>query len=341
MAEPIATVIIPNYNGARFLPRLLASLAEQSDDRLAVIVVDDASTDDSVARLQGGRDGVRLIVNPENRGFAASCNRGLAEAKTPFVALLNNDTHVDRRWLSAALDAFDAPDVAAVASLVLLADPPHDIDSAGDVFSVAGGAVKRGHGHPRGAAAAFSRDCFSACGASAFYRREVLERIGWLDEPMESYYEDVELGFRLAWAGYRCRFAPQSICYHHLSASYAPTGWRYHHNSSRNAEHIWWGLLPAETRRRYGFAHAAFLALQAANKMRQGCLAAWLAGKRAAFRDRRRIGEKREWVATHRRISDAELEARLIHDWWMLHVTSRRSHGAARPDADHAGDAAP
>lgn len=328
MADPIATVIIPNYNGARFLPDLLASLADQSDPRLAVIVVDDASTDESVALLRRHPAGPRVLVNAANAGFAASSNRGLREAATPFVALLNNDTHVDRNWLAAALAAFDAPDVAAVASLVLLAEPPHAIDSAGDVYSVAGGAVKRGHLRPRETALNLPRECFSACGASAFYRRDVLERLGWLDEAMESYYEDVELGFRLAWTGHRCRFAPASVCYHHLSATYEPTGWRYHFNSSRNAEHIWWAMLPDETRRRYLPAHTAFLALQAANKLRQGRLAAWCAGKWAALRQRRRILDRRAFIRQIRRVPDDAVDARLVHDWWSLHVASRTRRAA-------------
>ena len=131
MADPIATVVIPNYNGLRHLPALLESLEGQTDSRFTITIVDDVSTDESVAYLQKQWPQVRLVCNERNIGFAGSCNAGLRLATTPFVVLLNNDTHVDPHWLAEGLRPFDQEEVAAVASLVLLADPPHLIDTAG------------------------------------------------------------------------------------------------------------------------------------------------------------------------------------------------------------------
>jgi len=324
MASPLATVVIPNYNGMRFLPRLMESLAAQTDPRWAAVIVDDASADDSVPYLRRHWPEVRLIVNQENRGFAASCNAGMQAATTPFVALLNNDTHLDQNWLAEGLKPFDWPKVGAVASLVLLAEVPHPIDTAGDLYSVAGGALKRGHLMARDLARTLDPRVFSACGASGFYRREAVASVGFLDERLDAYYEDVDLGFRLAWAGYQCVFAPASICYHHLSSSYDPKGWRYHFNSARNAEVVWWSCMPAEMRRRYLLAHLLFLVLQAVNKTRQGCLAPFLAGKWQVIRHHRaHIREKRELLKRLAGISAAEIEALLVRDWWGLHVGSR------------------
>lgn len=334
MAKPIATVVIPNYNGAAHLPHLMESLAAQGDGRFRITVVDDASSDESVQYLRRGWPDVRLICNRQNLGFAASCNAGLRDAATPFVAILNNDTHVDRNWLAEGLKPFDDPGVGSVASLVLLAEPPHLIDTAGDVFSVVGGAVKRGHRQPRQRAAELERLCFSASGASAFYRRAALDEVGLLDERFESYYEDVDLGFRLAWAGYRCCFAPPSICYHHLSSSYGPTGWRYHFNSARNAEVVWWSHLPPKLRRRHGLGHLCFCLLQGANKLRQGCLAPYVAGKwsvRHRLDDIRRKARHDRSIA---RVDADEITRRLVHRWWRLHWASRlrrpRSEGQGR-----------
>lgn len=323
MAEPLVTVVIPNYDGMKFLPLLMKTLAGQSDSRFSICVVDDASTDDSVAYLKGQWPGVRLLCNERNRGFAGSCNRGLRDATTPLVALLNNDTHVDPNWLSEAVRAFDGAEIASVASLVLLADPPHRIDTAGDVYSVAGGAQKRHHLLPRESVSDLCERCTSASGASAFFRREAVATVGYLDERFESYYEDVDLGLRLAWAGYRCRFAPKSICYHDLSASYHPKGWRYHYHSARNAEIVWWAHLPARMRRRYLLAHLCFLALQTGNKLRQGCLRPYLAGKWAAFGHRHHILEKRRENLSRAGSGEEMIESLLVRDWWRLHVASR------------------
>ncbi len=324
MPDAVATIIIPNYDGMPYLPALLSSLAAQSERRFETVVVDDRSPDESCEYLRRAWPQVRLIRNERNLGFAGSCNAGLRSAATEYVALLNNDTHVDREWLREGLRPFERAEVGSVASLVLLAAPPHLIDSAGDVFSVAGGAVKRGHPQPADHAAELSQRCLSACGASAFYRRACLERVGYLDEAFESYYEDVELGLRLAWAGYECAFAARSICYHHLSSSYNPRGWRYHFNSARNAEIVWQAHLPKSLRRKFAMAHLAFVALQAANKYRQGCLRPYVAGKLAAARMRDQILAKRKAIESYARINADQLEERLVRDWWTLHVADRR-----------------
>lgn len=323
MVDPIATVIIPNHNGMRFLPRLLESLAAQTERRHVVSIVDDASSDESAAYVQNQWPDVQLRRNERNLGFAGTCNAGLREARTPFVALLNNDTHVDPGWITEALRAFDADDVGSIASLVLLAEPPHLIDTAGDLYSVVGGALKRHHLMPRESAEALSEDCFSASGAAAFFRRDAIEAAGYLDEQFESYYEDVDLGFRLLWAGYRCRFAPRSICYHHLSSSYSPRGWKYHFNSARNAELVWRGNMPEALMGKHAAARKVFLAIQGLNKLRQGCFRAWHAGRRRAKGMTGAIERKRSRIPLNDPGAVQRVENAITRDWWSMHVSSR------------------
>ncbi|HKQ50117.1 MAG TPA: glycosyltransferase family 2 protein [Phycisphaerae bacterium] len=323
MASPLATVIIPNYNGRRFLPNLLESLAAQRGVESTIIIVDDVSTDDSVEYVQGRWPAVQLIRHVENVGFAASCNAGIRAATTPFVVLLNNDTHVEANWLAEGLRPFDEPDVGSVASLALLAEPPHLIDTAGDVYSVAGGAVKRKHLCPREDSPESESAPFSPSGVSAFYRRDALEKTGLLDERFESYYEDVDLGFRMAWAGYRCVFAPGSVCYHHLSASYHPRSWRYHYNSARNAEIVWWSHMPRRVR--FLPAHLVFLAMQVMHKTWQGVGPAYVAGKLGALGHWGHVLHKRRESVGRAQVSTSKIEEQLVRDWWKLHVRSRGS----------------
>lgn len=320
MTDPLATIIIPNYNGVRFLPRLMESLAAQTDRRFVVTVVDDCSTDDSAAVLAAKWPWVNVLRNARNLGFAGSCNAGMRAATTPLVVLLNNDTHVDVNWFAEGVRPFAEPGVAAVASLVLLAEPPNLIDTAGDVYFVAGGALKRNHLQPRESAANVPERAFSPCGASAFYRREAVAEAGYLDERFESYYEDVDLGFRLAWAGHRCVLARDSICYHHLSSSYTPTSWKYHFNSARNAEIVWWANLSAGLILRHLWAHALFLAMQGAAELRRGRGLCFLAGKWRVLRHVGHIRAKRAAIRRFRRIDDAQMDGLMLHDWWGMHV---------------------
>ncbi len=330
MDSSLATVVIPNYNGRRFLPMLMESLAAQVERRFTITLVDDASTDDSVAYIQHAWPNVKVIRNPRNLGFAASCNVALKAVQRPFVILLNNDTHVEPGWLAEGLKPFEDAAVGAVASLVLLDDPPHLVDTAGDVYSVAGGAVKRHHGLKREGVGRLPREIFSPSGVSAFYRREALASAGYLDERFESYYEDVDLGFRLARLGYDAVFAPASVCYHRLSSSYDPGGWRYHFNSARNAEVVWWANLPLGLMLRFLAAHLCFNALQAAHKIIQGRGIAYLCGKLAVLAHLGHILAKRRDNSRLTRRRSADLAARLERRWWSLHVSSRANFKSVR-----------
>jgi GT2 family glycosyltransferase len=324
MDPPIATVIIPNYNGMRFLAELRDSLRGQSERRFRVIVVDDASSDASGEFVAREWPEATLIRNANNLGFAGSCNRGLEAADTLFVVLLNNDTRVDVDWMREGLAAFTSEKTAGVASLILLSEPPHLVDSAGDLYSVAGGAQKRCHLQPRERVQGLPTAIFSACGASAFYRRDILARIGNMDAALGSYYDDVDIGFRLAWAGYDCQFAPRSICYHRLSASYDPRGWNYHFNSARNAEIIWRAYMPEALRTKYRWARRCYLMAQGVHKLRLGCLKAHLAGRRAAMDMGEHVEIKRAAMQQFATASPEEIESRLHRDWRGLHLRGDR-----------------
>ncbi len=335
MPEAAATIIIPNFNGRAFFPRLFASLDAQSRRDFVVTVVDDRSTDDSVAWLRQHRPDAQLFANERNLGFAGSCNAGLRAAATPVVVLLNNDTHLDPDWFARAVARFDDPTIGAVQSLILLADPPHLIDSAGDLYTTAGGAVKRLHGRPRDWADDRDEvpdDVFSCCAASAFYRRAALDQAGLLDESFVSYYEDVELGFRLQWAGYRCVLARESICYHHLNSSYKPESWAMHFHSARNAEIVWWGHLSTGLRLRYLPSHLLFLLLQFGAEVLHRRARAFVAGKWAALRSLGRIRALRAADKRLARVSPRRIRERMSRNGWALLVRPRLRKLLRLPD---------
>ncbi len=97
---PLISVIILNWNGRAYLENCLAALQSQTYPAFEIIVVDNGSTDGSVDWLGGHHPGVRVIANPENRGFAAGNNQGAQAARGDYLALLNNDTQVAPAWLA-------------------------------------------------------------------------------------------------------------------------------------------------------------------------------------------------------------------------------------------------
>src|SRR5688572_1832772 len=142
---PLLSIIIPNWNGARFLPTCLDSLRRQTYADLEIIIVDNASNDGSQALIQDQYSWVKLLPLPENRGFTGACNAGIAAAKGEFIALLNNDTEVDSRWAEAIVDAFTRhPHAGSVASKMRLFDRRDHLHTAGDFFTLDGRAGNRG-----------------------------------------------------------------------------------------------------------------------------------------------------------------------------------------------------
>lgn len=226
MAE--TTVVIPNWNGRHLLGRCLRALRAQTYQDFAVVVVDNGSTDGSVAYLREHFPEVQIIANEKNRGFAAATNQGIRAPGGPrasrFVATLNNDTEVDPSWLAALVAAMEtemesAPGVGMCASAMLFAHRPEMINSAGIAVDRAGIAWDRLGGAPVAALGDAPVEVFGPCAGGALYRRAMLEEIGLFDEDFFAYMEDVDLAWRARAAGWRCLFAPQARLLHHHSAT--------------------------------------------------------------------------------------------------------------------------
>jgi len=217
---PRVSIIIPNWNGARHLPTCLESLRRQTFRDFEVIVVDNGSTDGSLDLLARDYPEVRVLALGENWGFAGACNVGIRAARGEFVILLNNDTEADPRWLEEVVAVFERrPEAGIVASKMLLFDQRDTFHTAGDFYRVDGIPGNRGVWEKDEGQYDREEVVFSACGGSAAYRREMLDRIGLLDEDFFYSCEDVDLAWRAQLAGYRCVYAPRAVVYHKLSAT--------------------------------------------------------------------------------------------------------------------------
>ncbi len=214
------SVIIPNWNGARYLPTCLDSLRHQTYPHLEVILVDNASRDESVALVRRDYPQVVLVQLDENLGLTGGINRGVQAARGEIIAPLNNDTEVAPGWAEALVTALlDHPEAGMSASKMLLFDRRDTIHSAGDAYGVDGIPVNRGVWQKDEGQFDDDEYIWGGCGGAVAYRRAMLDDIGLLDEDLFMYCEDVDLNWRAQLAGYRCIFAPQAMVYHHLSAT--------------------------------------------------------------------------------------------------------------------------
>lgn len=214
------SVVIPNWNGRRFLKTCLDALISQTYPHLEIIIADNASNDGSQAFIQNSYPQVRLLPLEKNYGFTGACNRGIRAAQGDIIALLNNDTEVDKGWASAIVDAFARhPEVGIVASKMLLFDKRDHFHTAGDYYTLSGRAGNRGVWEKDVGQYEREEYVFSACGGSAAYRRSLFDTIGLLDDDFFFSMEDIDFAWRAQLVGWRALYTPRAIVYHHLSAT--------------------------------------------------------------------------------------------------------------------------
>ena len=206
------TVIIPNYNGLKFMEPCFKALELQIYHKFQILVVDNGSTDGSVEWLKEHQ--IPTIFLDTNTGFSGAVNVGIRAAKTPYVLLLNNDTEPDCHFIGEMVKAIErSPKIFSVSSKMIQMYHPDLMDDAGDMYSVLGWAFQRGVGRPE---KLYKKSCrvFTACAGAAIYRREVFETIGYFDEMHFAYLEDIDVGYRAKLYGYDNVFCPEAVVYH-------------------------------------------------------------------------------------------------------------------------------
>jgi GT2 family glycosyltransferase len=225
-------IVIPSWNSAALLPRCLDSLAGQGEVEL--VVVDNGSTDGSVELLR--ERGIDPVTLPENLGFAAAVDLGVARTGAAHVLPLNADTELEPGAVATLLAALAAePDLGGVAPRILQVEGgARDAESArlysagqaltGDGRAVEIGAGEEQAGHLRGG------EVFGVCGAACLLRRELFDDLGGYERSFFSFYEDVDLNVRARIAGWRFEYVPEAVVWHLGNASWlasapSPSAW--------------------------------------------------------------------------------------------------------------------
>ncbi len=310
---PFMSVIIPNYNGERFLPELLAALDRQTFADFETIFVDDASTDGSVEWVEANYPAVRVIVNRRNRGFVASANLGAAAARGRVIVLLNNDTQPEDEWLAELAKAVCLnPQAGIFASKVLLYDRPDVLHTTGDLMGADGLPANRGVWERDEGQYDAAAEVFGGCGCGAAYRRELWEALGGLDEDFWMYLDDVDFAFRAHLLGESAVFVPAARVLHHLTATAGGALSSYY--VGRNT--IWTIAknMPRQLLLRNGLHIVAAqlgIAADALRNIRGREARARLRGQIAGVLTLGRILQKRRTVQARRILEDNELAKRL------------------------------
>lgn len=213
------TVVIPNWNGKKYLQSCLQALYENTEMEMDVIVVDNGSTDGSVEEVKQIYPEVKYIQLDQNYGFSKAVNEGIKRAESPYVILLNNDTKVEKGFAEALLKAIKSDtEIFSVEAKMLQYQNAQKIDSAGTFYNALGWAYARGKGCSD---VRFNESCesFAACAGAAIYRKSVFDEIGLFDELFFAYLEDIDIGYRARLNGYKNMYEPKARVLHVGSAS--------------------------------------------------------------------------------------------------------------------------
>jgi GT2 family glycosyltransferase len=211
-------IVVLNWNGWKDTQMCLSSLRQLLYQNYEVIVVDNGSSDDSVARIGSEFSEVTLVETGENRGFAGGCNLGICHAlrhRADFVWLLNNDTTVHPEALQHLVAKAKCDGrIGAVGSAIYLADNPQELQAWG------GGYVNFWLGRSRHYLQPIpDKSVEFITGASVLISRKAIESIGLLDEHFFMYWEDADYCFRLRASGWNLSVAGQSRVWHKGSSS--------------------------------------------------------------------------------------------------------------------------
>ncbi|MGA2916367.1 MAG: glycosyltransferase family 2 protein [Sedimentisphaerales bacterium] len=220
---PMVSVVIPNWNGRKYLNDCITSLRGQSHNNLEIIVVDNASEDDSVEFLQKNFPEVIVIKHSKNLGFGGANNTGIRTAHGKYIMMLNNDTRLEPKCVEELIKPIEKNErYGACASKILLQYEDNILDVAGiavclDGLSIGRGRLESGDKFNQEEEVFFASDC------GCLYKKEMLDDIGLTneiyDEDFFAYADETDMGWRAQLAGWKCIYSPQAVVHHYHSAS--------------------------------------------------------------------------------------------------------------------------
>lgn len=215
MKKPLVSIIIVNWDGKALLKGCLSSLSKIDYKNKEIIVVDNGSKDGSIEFINQHYPKIKIIENKENFGFAKANNQGIKVARGSLVLFLNNDTRVEKDFLSILVEKIISDSkMGACQPKILHLEKPGRLDSIGSFLT------NTGFLYHLGFEAKDTKDLdkeiklFSGKGSCLLFRKKLLDQIGYFNEDFFAYFEETDLCWRLWLAGYYLLYIPQSVIHH-------------------------------------------------------------------------------------------------------------------------------
>ena len=335
MGPPLVSIVVVNYNGQEHLAECLSALSAGDPAVTAeVVVVDNASTDDSQAVIRSCQEadgGFKFLASPVNLGYAGGVNLARPHLSGKYLAILNSDVVVPSGWLAPIVEFMEATPAAAIVNpLIVLYSDEERINAAGQNIHVTGLGFNRWLGAPRAQAGTAPQPVSGIHGSAFVIRREILERAGGWEASGFLYHEDVELSWLMHLMGYDLYCLPLSTVRHKYHLTMYPEK-LYLLERNRLA------MLVTHLQKRSWLWLAPWLALTELLMWGYCCLRGWrfLRAKAASYgwlsQRWPALMEKRGQVQALRKRPDRTLLKRLCWGYaWDQFVTLGRERGPSR-----------
>jgi len=219
-SKSLVSIVIVNYNAGNLLLDCVESIFKTRYDNFEVIMVDNASKDDSHKKCKEKFDRIHLIESKENLGYCEGNNVGIRQAKGDFIVILNPDTIVEPEWLNELLSAYNILGEGLYQPKLLTSENHQVFNSTGNMIQIFGFGYSRGKGKIDVGQFDKSETVGYSSGACLFTSSMTLEKIGLFDPFLFAYHDDLDLGWRAAQLGIKSYYIPKSVVYHAESFSF-------------------------------------------------------------------------------------------------------------------------
>jgi GT2 family glycosyltransferase len=222
MSNPLVSLVVLNWNGESLLRECIESLQGLNYSPVEIIVVDNASTDGSIALLESIK-GISIVKNSVNLGYAGGINAGIRAATGVYVAALNNDIIFDPFWLGELVSILESDSsIGIISGRQMNYYHRETIDALysylhPSLIFFQEGFGKRWNAAARGATPA---RVFGVSGASTVYRKKMFDELGGLDETLFAYHEESDLCMKSFLSGWKCVYVPAASAYHKRSVTF-------------------------------------------------------------------------------------------------------------------------
>ena len=304
--KPLVSIIVLNYNAGKLLLDCVTSLKKSTYKNMEILVVDNISSDGSHTKCKEKFSDIKLIENGKNLGYCGGNNVGINQAKGEFIVILNPDTIVKEDWLEEMFYAYDEFGEGLYQPKIISLSEPGVIQSTGNMIHVFGFGFARDKGKKNIEKKEIIEKIGYASGTCLFTSKNVLDKVGLLDEFLFLYHDDLDLGWRAAQIGINSYYVPKSEIYHAESYSLRWSAKKFYW-LERNRKYCLQTHYSKETYKKMGFSLMLVDLFVWMFYFSKGFLGAKIRAELDIFKNRKIIEKKYFELESKKIISDREL----------------------------------